>query len=296
MSAIDVTAVVLNFRTPQKTLDCLGSLAANDVRRIVLVENSEDGGTAIRVMRGGLAHLSAEGISIVVIDEGRNLGFAAGVNRALQLIRANDWRHALLLNSDARLQPDALPRLVQALHRGAGMAAPTIVDESGVAQAIEHGYYQKYLALLLARRWPGCTQFFSGACLLLSKEIVGDALFDEDFFFYGEDVALSACLERRGLACVSVEDAKVIHEVSGSARNGSLFYEYHINRGHWLTATKLARNPLEQYLFVAARCLTLPLRALARSIRLRSLVAWQGLFAATADVLRGRCRSHTPPP
>jgi hypothetical protein len=74
-----------------------------------------------------------------------------------------------------------------------------------------------------------------------------------------------------------------------------MFYEYHINRSHWLLARKLARNPLERFVFVAARCITLPLRALIRSLRFRSLMAWRGLFAATADVLRGRCQSFTPP-
>ncbi|MDD4888073.1 MAG: hypothetical protein PHO64_14350, partial [Thiomonas sp.] len=56
-----------------------------------------------------------------------------------------------------------------------------------------------------------------------------------------------------------------------------------------------ARNGFEQALFVAARCLTLPLRACVRSVRGRSLTPWRGLFAATADVIRGRCRSFTPP-
>ncbi|OZB61409.1 MAG: hypothetical protein B7X31_10755, partial [Thiomonas sp. 13-66-29] len=135
----------------------------------------------------------------------------------------------------------------------------------------------------------------SGCCLLIRADQVRPDLFDKDFFFYGEDVMLGFDLARRGVSVAECKEATVIHAGSASAKNGSMFYEYHMVRAHWLLARKLARNGFERNLFVAARCVTMPLRACVRSVRGRSLTPWRGLFAATADVLRGRCRSFTPP-
>lgn len=118
---------------------------------------------------------------------------------------------------------------------------------------------------------------------------------DEDFFFYCEDVSLGQDLLARGVEVIECQDAVIIHAGSGSARNGSLFYEYHINRGHWLLAAKLARSSLQRFVYIALRSVTLPARASIRCLRFRSLTPWRGLFAATLDVIKGQCRDLTPP-
>ena len=106
---------------------------------------------------------------------------------------------------------------------------------------------------------------------------------------------LGFTLARRGVKMAECAEATAIHAGSASAKNGSMFYEYHMARAHWLLASKLANNGFERRLFILGRCLSLPLRAFVRSVRGRTLMPWRGLFAATADVLRERCRSFTPP-
>lgn len=287
----ELAAVVLHFRTPGKTLDCLHSLAGEGVRWVALVENSEDGGASLHVMQPGLDALRESGIHIDVLDEGRNLGFAAGVNLALAHVRRQGGADVLLVNSDARLVPGSLATMMAALHSGADAVAPMLVSPGGERHSpIAH--YQKHTAIMTRRALPGSFAFVTGTCVLLSRTVVAPDLFDEDFFFYGEDVMLGAKFQAQGRRWAVLEDAKVLHEGAGSARKGSIFYEYHINRGHLLLARKLSPGKGRH---VVVQATFLLLRAIVRAIRSGSVVPIRGLRMALLDRAGGQSvRPHPP--
>ncbi|GAB1594494.1 glycosyltransferase family 2 protein [Lysobacter claricitrinus] len=287
-----VTAVVLNYRTPEKTLACLASLVAEGIEKIVLVENSGDGGASLDAMRIGLDGLIARGIDLATLDPHCNLGFAAGVNLALRLIEARGATPVLLMNSDARLTRGSLVALVEALG-DAPVVSPCI--EIGGVPSSPRLYYQRFFATLTVRRVWGSVPYIAAACLLLSDELVAPDLFDEDFFFYGEDIALGAKLQRLDKACVVVSNARATHEGAGSSRRGSMFYEYHINRGHWLLARKLTVDRSRYALALLGRSFTLTLRALYRCVRLRSVNPLRGFLLATRDAMGGRQSSGIKP-
>lgn len=294
ISSSDIVALVLHFRTPQATSACLDALHAEGVLRAVVVDNSEDGGRSVMAMATGIARLEAAGFVMEWLSPERNLGFAAGVNLGLRHIRSRRHCPVLLINSDARLVAGAMQRLVGGLC-DAPLAVPTVVEDGPRHMTRPlMGYYQRAFALYLRHAHAGAVEYPSGCCLLLGADNDYEGLFDEDFFFYGEDVMLGANLARRGLRATWVRDAFVWHATSTSARNGSLFYEYHMVRGHWLLARKLARNRWEHLLFLLARGSTLPARALIRSVRSCSLRPWIGLWMATMDLLRNSSRDMTP--
>ncbi|HLO96582.1 MAG TPA: glycosyltransferase family 2 protein [Burkholderiaceae bacterium] len=299
VAVTDVVAVVLDYRTPAKTLACLQSLRTEGLVRVVLVENSEDGGATLAALRPGLDRLQQEGLAVEVLDEGRNLGFAAGVNLALRHVQAQGAAPVLLLNSDARLEPGALQALRAAIAGGADLAAPLLCSP-GHAPMPPVFHYQRYLALLTQQPVWGSFAYITGACMLLAPSLLRPRLFDEDFFFYGEDVMLGATLAREGRQCVVVPEARVLHEGSGSARNGSFFYEYHINRGHWLLARKLASGWWGRLAALLGRLLMLSCRALWRSLRSgsevpvraywRSMTGRPGVISPESTVARSRGR------
>lgn len=289
-----ITGLVLHFRTPEKTLACLRSQQQEGIQHAILVDNSEDGGQSIASMWNALEALRNTKFNVEVLNPECNLGFAAGVNVGLAHIAANLRSHVLVINSDARLATGALHHMRTAL-KAAPIVAPQIAQGCQTPTS-PFAYYDRLLGLITSTPKVMPLRHASGCCLLLHADQVRQPLFDQDFFFYGEDAMLGFTTEQRNIVEQECSQAIALHATSSSAKNGSLFYEYHMNRAHWLLAHKLARNPLEQFFFIAARCLTLPLRALVRSLRFRSLVAWQGFFVATADVLCGRCRSFTPPP
>lgn len=293
LSAVsDVVAVVLHYRTPAKTLSCLQSLQTEGLVRVLLVENSEDGGVTLEALRPGLIQLQDQGLRVEVLDEGCNLGFAAGVNLALRHIQTRKPSPVLLINSDARLEPGALQGLLAAVTQGADIAAPLLYSCAHEPMApVLH--YQKYLALVTQQAIWGSFPYITGACMLLAPSLLRPLLFDEDFFFYGEDVMLGATLAREGRHCVVVQEARVHHEGSGSARNGSFFYEYHINRGHWLLAQKLSQGVVHRVVAQAGRALILSFRAVLRALRAGSSVPMWAYWQSAVGKHRA-VRPETP--
>ena len=287
-----VTGLVLHFRTPEKTLACLRSQEQEGIRKVIIVDNSEDGGQSVAAMMDELDALQSAGLDVEVLSPGENLGFASGVNVGLAHIAVGPPSHVLLINSDALLASGSIGHMRVAL-KSAEIIAPKIA-QGNHPPTTSFSYYDRLLGLITYRPKLTGLRHASGCCLLIHHNQARSYLFDQDFFFYGEDVMLGFDACRHGISVSECDNAVVFHATSSSSRNGSLFYEYHINRAHWLLARKLARNRLELCAFVGARCITLPLRAMVRFFRFRSLVAWKGLWAATADVLRGRRRSFTP--
>ncbi len=127
------------------------------------------------------------------VDPGTNLGFAAGVNRALEML-AVESVDALLLNPDARVSPEVVHALHLALQADPGLACvgPAQRWPGSEAQASSvwpwHTPARAWAeALGLARR-PPAKFFLSGAVLLLRGTALADVgRFDERFFLYAED-------------------------------------------------------------------------------------------------------------
>jgi len=293
LEASKVVGLVLHFRTPRSTLDCICSLFAEGVRSFVLVDNSEDHGVSLAEVSTEFDRLAEAGANVHVLVPDGNLGFAKGVNTGLVRAIRSGAKAVLLINSDAQLEAGALSSLIKSLD-GAAVAVPRARQKKGAVTTSLFGNYQRALALVLRTSWPGCLTYPTGCCLLLRASAASPPLFDERFFFYGEDVLLGLVFQSKGLKVIECADATIIHAGSGSARNGSFFYEYHMNRGHWLLARKLAPNRFLCAGYVACRCLSLPLRAVIRSLRFRSFTPWRALVVATVDVARNRCRTFTP--
>tara|TARA_R110000751_G_scaffold84763_1_gene169423 strand:+ start:7031 stop:7933 length:903 start_codon:yes stop_codon:yes gene_type:complete len=290
---IPVIGLVLHFRTPEKTLACLRAQQHEKISKVVVVDNSEDEGESVAVMQKGLEDLSRNDFDIKIVPSDHNLGFAGGVNLGLAYIKTLQPCHVLLINSDATLGEGSLHHMRGLLEKST-IVAPRILQDNQTLVS-PFSYYDRLLGLITCQPKLSPLRYASGCCLLIHYNLAKNELFDQDYFFYGEDVMLAFNTNKYGIKIIECSEAIVRHSTSSSSKNGSMFYEYHINRSHWLLAKKLARNPLERYTFIAARCISLPIRALIRSLRSGSLVAWRALRDATIDFALGKCRSLTPP-
>jgi len=289
-------ALVLHFRNATVTAACLRSLHEEAVKRLVLVDNSEDEGKSLLQLSEDLQSLRMAGMEIVVLEPGHNLGFSAGVNRGLALIYQRFGpASVLLINSDAQLAPRAHQLLRLALNEfdGKAVCAPFLRASNGTLVASV--FYHRVFGLYLRRPMLGAFQYVSGCCLLLPPALTASPLFDEEFFFYGDDVELGWRLADTGIVLRLVDGAYADHDGSGSSHNGSLFYEYHMARAHLALTRKLGAGAFGRIVMLLGRFMLLPARALVRSIRFRSLSPWRGLGMACVDFARGRRRSLTPP-
>lgn len=269
-----IVGLTLNYRDAPRTRRCVESLLADGAAHVLIWDNSADEGLAAAALREVFAHESR--VHIKVSPE--NLGFAAGVNRGIDWIRAHHpgtW--VLLINTDAVILPGGLfaLRAKLAAQPDAILAYPDINHNGRVLGTI---WYQRWFALITFKPLLGSFPYPSGCALLLAPERCPEPLFDEDFFMYGEDVYLG-WVHRGSKHLLHVPDVWVWHEGSASSGMASEFYETRLLHAHWLLARKMAGSPFDLCLLIAGRGLALSARALVRALRYRSTIPLRALCA-----------------
>lgn len=230
----------------------------------------------------------------VLIEPGRNLGFAAGVTAALEQARG-EW--VALVNDDCVVEPESLAELLAAGAQGAGIgsvaaqvrfaARPEIINSAGL-EIDELGIaYERLLGAPVTTSAPDTVEVFgaSGATALYRRSMI-DAVggFDESFFAYLEDADLAWRARMRGWRCLYAPRAVSFHHHSVSLGHSSSGKHFLVGRNRVrmlaknATTAQLVRWGLVMFcydlayvVFVAARGSTLaPLRG-----RLRGLREWR---------------------
>ena len=226
-----LTAVVLNWRTPDHTLSAARALIDDGVPadRTLIVDNGSGDGSVER-FRTGLPHCP-----IVSLDE--NVGYARGNNHGARSLPGEAY---LFVNSDAFAQiPGSVERLLRALDDPAvGIAVPRLRNENLTLQPSVmpistplpelvratglSRYIPNRLQPRLATHWDHSKsrpiQAAVGAVLLVRgaawNELGG---FDERRFMYAEDVDLFRRAADRGWQARFVADAEFVHLGGASA-------------------------------------------------------------------------------
>lgn len=266
---MNLCAVTINYNKPETTVKCIESLRYQGLATLVIVENSDDE-QCVRVFETMISSLDRTGLpdDIVVLRSGTNLGYAKGMNSAISWSSDNrDHSFFLLLNNDTLFPSGGLELLLEVCRSSSSecIVAPAFLD----VKSPSHLWYQKLFGIMTRSRIPGSFRFLSGCCLLIPKTVISGKLFDEDFFMYGEDVLLSWSLSQRGVKLLTA-DFSIAHEGRASSSENSRFYEYHVLRGHFLLAGKLASSLFFRIPLLIGRLVFFSSRACYRSLRSHS--------------------------
>lgn len=222
-----VSILILTWNSREAAVAAVASALEQthpEVEVIVLDNHSADG-TAL-----DLARRFAGRIQVVRAE--RNTGFAEGCNRLIALARGD---FLLLLNPDARLDPDYLERALPAFQDPrVGLVSGLLlredrrtVDSSGQflsrsRKVIDRGFGKPADA---RRDAPGPVLSVCGAAALYRREMVaalgdGTAFFDPDYFAFFEDLEAGWRAWRAGWKAVCVPEARAVHQRSGGAARG----------------------------------------------------------------------------
>ncbi len=207
---------------------------------------------------------------ITYIQTGKNLGYGLAINRGAA---ATESKYICVTNTDVILNRDALVALWRFMeeHPEAGVCAPRILYEDGRDQGMVFerslfSHYVHWFAKLRARKIktqianaiaPVRVDGVMGAFFLIRRSIISPhGLFDEDFFFFYEDSALSHALANRGVPCFVLPDVTIIH-IGGKSRSESsvsLFYKskylylkkfygaFHARAIYWVDGMRILRK------------------------------------------------------
>lgn len=234
--APDISILIVSWNTCVLTRACLDTIPASVERgarvETIVVDNASSDGS-VEMLR--------DRDDIQLVENDRNLGFAAAVNQAFVRARAP---LVLLLNSDVELPPASLSALQRFMLERPSVAGvgPLYLNPDGSAQ--QHHYRLPTFGMTLAsssslaRRLPwlrGALRRYemrdddfssprpvpqpSASCLLLRRSALsGGALLDERFPIYFNDVELAHRLAKRGAELWVTPEVAVIHAHGASTR------------------------------------------------------------------------------
>ena len=176
---------------------------------------------------GSVTHFRERLPDVPVIENGRNLGFAGGMNRGIEFALAGGFDYAWLLNTDMELPESTLQTLLDRIAgvRNVGLASPVVVNAAhrdrwvwgGGGYDLERGAMIPWARrdIELHRIAPGVidTDRQMGTALLVSLSMVREiGKLDERLFAYYEDDDISMRARAAGYASVICTDAFVYHD------------------------------------------------------------------------------------
>jgi GT2 family glycosyltransferase len=273
-----ICGVVLNYFSHEDTITCVQALVdQNELKKIIIVENSANN-TELRVLKD----IFKDNRQVEILEPSQNLGFSGGVNLAVNSVIDSGFDAFLLLNNDTLVPPNSVKYLANGLiDNGFDMASPIIYCHPEQHKVWAKGYYYNRFGGLITQRnisfIPGTIFYLSGCCLLVRRQVFQDiGQFDTSFFMYGEDVEFCFRAVQKEFRIGIVDKTYIYHKGNVSSQFNSLFYEYHINRCHFLLCNKLSKNKAEQRLFFAIKIFSLAMRALLRSFKYKNTNAISG--------------------
>jgi len=264
--------VVVAYGPPEPLAEALEPLTGFSV---TVVDNSSS--TQTREM--------AERHHAHYIDAGANLGFAAGVNRALASLDERGLADAdvLLLNPDARIQPDSIRALQVELHRSPRLACVGPAQkhpQTGVSERVVWPFPSLVAAWLGAFGLGALDRrhgFVIGSVLLLRRAALADVgRFDERFFLYAEETDWQFRAVRRGWTTGLVPAASATH-VGGGTSDDSVLRDELFHRSLLKFFAK-HRGVLGEFSFRCAMVVGAALRLLVSSRERRAAARWRLRF------------------
>ena len=241
---MDLSIIVINYKTKQVTADCLRSLkqSADQLKKEVIVI---DNGSA----DGSYQYLKNKFPWARVYSSGANLGFARGNNFGAKKAKGN---YLWLLNSDTIIKPSTIKALVKlAVKHNSQIASCKLLNPDGSTQpqggflprlfrlaawmffiddlplirSLIKPYQQRQPRFFDHRQQPG---WLSGTALLVKRSLYNQFNgLDKNIFMYGEDIEFCLRAAQKGIKLDYFPQPELTHlgQASGSSM-GAVLGEY----------------------------------------------------------------------
>lgn len=249
--------MILNYRSTQDTLAALASLLAGDCLDLsVIVADNTSPEQADPDLVGRLPN------RVRHLPTGGNLGYAAGNNLAIAEHLASGVDYVLLLNPDARVEPDTVGRLLATArqHPYAALVGPRLLDGDRPGRIVQSDggtihWARGAAPVHLHVHKPADTlgggvaevDYVTGSCVLISRRVLEDVgLLPEDYFLYFEETDYAVRARRRGWVSLVDRDALARHFRRSTGEVPSLAYLYYLTRNRGIFASRHLDEPSAQ--------------------------------------------------
>lgn len=235
-----VSIVTVNYNQTSVTRDLLVSLKAATYpnTEIIVVDNGSSDQS--------ITSLKEEFPAITLILTGKNLGFAGGNNRGIEVGKGDFF---LLINNDVEVTPGFLEPLVETLQHypAAGMASSKIVYHNRDEQIQYAGSLQMNAYTGRGKKIGNLekdhgqhdevrkTELGHGACLIVSRKVIEKiGLMPEIYFLYYEEHDWTEQAKRNGFDVYFVGTSKIYHKESVSTGRNTPLKTFYLTRNRLL--------------------------------------------------------------
>ncbi|MBI5019632.1 glycosyltransferase family 2 protein [Candidatus Gottesmanbacteria bacterium] len=264
----DISVVILNYNTRDLTRTCLTTLLASRLEKYVMEVIVCDNGSE----DGSVEMIADEFPGVILIKNGKNLGFAAGNNPG---IRKAKGRFVLLLNTDTEIPRDTLRVMIGFMDSNPDAGAATcklLLPDGSMDPACHRGFPTPWVSLTylvkLEKLFPKTRLFgeyhqgykdlasihevdcIVGAFFMVRREVISEVgLLDEDYFMYGEDIDWAYRIRKAGWKIMYNPTVTILHKKKQSGRANILATrrvttEIYFHKYNWLFYKK---NYAEKY-------------------------------------------------
>ena len=216
MSIKDITIVIASFKSEKKIKNCLNSI--DKQAKVLVIENSSN--------LGFKENLEREFNNVECFLTGANIGYGSANNIGLKKVKT---KYVLILNPDATLDSLALENFIKATEKVHNFAimAPYIQEEKN-----------KFDKIYLKNIYPTEVENVKGFAMFLNiSEFKDIGFFDENFFFYFEEIDLCKRLTNHKKKIYLIPEIKIDHG-GGVSHDQSINNEMELSRNwHWMWST-----------------------------------------------------------
>lgn len=226
---MDISVVIVSFNTDQLLAKCLkslwGSLKGFKSEVFVVDNNSTD--QTVEMVKRDFAQVK-------LIANKNNLGFSKANNKALRITKG---KYVLILNPDTEVEKDTIAKMIKFMdnHPEVGISSCRVqlpdgeLDRdcrrhfpspwrafthfSGLAKVFKGTklFDQYHLGYLPQNREHEIDSCVGAFMMIRKKDLDKVGFFDEDFFFYGEDLDLCWRFKKAGYKIFYTPITKIFH-------------------------------------------------------------------------------------
>ena len=214
-------AVIVNYRTPEDTLLACWSLRSSEraVDQMIIVDNGS-GDHSETYLRSSLPQAQ-------LIEAGENLGYAGGCNLGVAAALSQGADYIFILSSDTLVTANTLGKLEHALESEprAGICGPLVLARSDPAHTASFGIGFSGRTGRMRHQESGqpydpqgvkglrTVAAIDGCAMLIRRQVFEQiGLFDEDYFFYFEDIDFCLRAAASGYRSMVTGEALAYHE------------------------------------------------------------------------------------
>lgn len=229
---VDISIIIVTYKSKEYISRCLESVRESAKRlttEIIVIDNAS--------MDGLGESLHTKFPEVILIENGKNEGFARGVNRGVKLATGH---YLYILNPDTQLYPDTIEIMLNFIERHpmCCLVGARTVDETGrsipncrslphIANVIKYPilFLFQHKRLRKPRRYlldlweqnetidvTKYNGYITGASILTRLEFFKEmGMFDEQYFLSSEDCDFGLRVTRSGFHAFLVTEASLVH-------------------------------------------------------------------------------------